>query len=140
MDIEHENYRAFVAAQIARLGGAERRDAFLELAEMPVEVLPLLIEAYWHTHDAEARTALIRLVGQFRREESVRFLCQALDDIHDPAWMAALDALVDLGTPRVVRELRDVVAMLNPDDGRLEWVRLAMEQLMQSLSAARKDA
>ncbi len=78
MDAEHEDYRAFVAAQIARLGGADRRDAFLELAEMPVEILPLLIEAYWRIHDAEARTALIRLVGQFRQDESVRFLCQAL--------------------------------------------------------------
>lgn len=137
MSDQAEDYRDFVARQVLRLGGPERKDAFLELADMPPTILPLLIDAYWHAHDAEIRTALIRLVGQFRLDESVRFLCQALDDIHDPAWMAALDALVDLGTPRVVRELRDVVAMLNPDDGRLAWVSLALEQLMQSLSAQR---
>ena len=137
MDASQVDYRDFVAAQVARLGGHGREAAWLELADMPPGVVPTLIEAFWTAPDAEVRTALVRLIGGFRLESSVKFLCQALDNIHDPAWMAALDALVDIGTPRVVRELRDVAATLNPDDGRLTWVQLAMEQLMESLAARR---
>lgn len=135
--MDEGDYRAFVAGQVARLGGIGHEQAFLELAEMPPEVAPVLIDAFWQARDAEARTALVRIVGQFQLESTVRFLVQALDDIHDPTWMAALDALVDIGTPRVVRELRNVAATLNPDDGRLTWVQLAMEQLMESLAARR---
>lgn len=112
--------------------GAQQAVANL-LALSPL-VIGDLVDEFWHARNADIRAGIVFVIGRFGDESALDFFMSALDDVHEQTWMNALDGLVNIGTPAVIRRLTAFMVSVNPDDIRGAWTMEAIEQISHTLS------
>jgi HEAT repeat protein len=112
--------------------------AFHGLIEEGPQILPELMSAFATEEDPEIRAALVQVVGEHRRMESVPFLSQALDDPDPEVWKKALDALVTVGGESARESLRQAAersrASGQEEADRAEWIQEALDQVQDRLA------
>lgn len=128
------SFRAYIAGEVQRLASREAQQAVANLLALSPLVIGDLIDEFWRARNPDIRAGIVFVIAQFDDETALEFFISALDDVHDPTWMNALDGLVNIGTAAVVRRLTSFMVSLNPDDIRGAWTMEAIDQISHALT------
>jgi len=128
------SFRAYIAAEVQRLASPEAQQAIGNLLALSPLVIGDLIDEFWRARNADIRAGIVFVIAQFGDEAALEFFISALDDVHDQTWMNALDGLVNIGSPAVIKRLTTFMVSINPDDIRGAWTMEAIEQISHALS------
>jgi hypothetical protein len=90
--------------EMFRCGDAE--NAFHGLLEMGPDILPGLMEVSRAEKDPGVREFLVGVIWKYREQSAIAFLGEALFDPEPRVWREALDGLVTLASPQVLRIMR----------------------------------
>lgn len=117
---------------IQQLRAGDFASAFHGLLDLDPDIVHPLIAAYHVEAIPVIRSALLRIIWEFRTPLALPSLAQALRDRRDMRWRLALDGLVTLASPGAIQTLQaalhDEAIALNPDSDYVERVREALEQ------------
>ena len=128
------SFRRYIADQVQKLATPSAQDAIANLLALTSLAIPDLIEEFWNTRNPEIRSTIVFAISQFRDESAMDFFIAAMDDVHEQTWMNALDGLVNIGGPAVIKRLTSFMVSLNPDDIRGAWTMEAIDQIAQTLN------
>lgn len=128
------SFRAYIAGEVRQLASPGAQQAIANLLALSPLVIGDLIDEFWHARNADIRAGIVFVIGRFGDESALDFFMSALDDVHEQTWMNALDGLVNIGTPAVIRRLTAFMVSVNPDDIRGAWTMEAIEQISHALS------
>ena len=128
------SFRQYIADQVQKLATPSAQGAIANLLALTSLAIPNLIEEFRNARNPEIRSTIVFAISQFKDESVVDFFIQAMDDIYEQTWMNALDGLVNIGGPSVIRRLTVFMVSLNPDDIRGAWTMEAIDQITQTLS------
>jgi len=127
------SFRQYITEQVEKLATPAAQAAIANLLALSPLAIPPLIEEFWRARNPEIRSTVVFVIAQFADESTIEFFIEAMDDVHEQSWMNALDGLVNIGTPAVVRRLTVFMMSMNPDDIRGAWTMEAIEQISQAL-------
>lgn len=131
---ERVSFRDYIAGEVRKLATPAAQQAIANLLALSPLVIGDLADEFWQARDPDIRAGIVFVIAQFGDEGALDFLIGALDDVHDAAWVNALDGIVNIGTPAAVRRLTAFMVSLNPDDIRGAWTMEAIEQMSQAPS------
>jgi hypothetical protein len=107
-------------------------DAIFDMAEMPGDVLPALIEVFRVEQDADVRAFLVKVAWERRDHSALSFLGEALSHTQEEVWQAALDGLVAFASPEsldILRQARNRDSADGTDARRFcLWLEEAIQQ------------
>lgn len=130
MNAIEERARDYV--ELMRRGRVD--DAFHGLIDATAEILEPLEKCFRAEAHPAVRTAIVEVVSEFRKSESVSFLLEALADSEEAVWKAALHGLVTIGTTEAVAALEGAKRSNSPNKSAEfhKWLEEAIEQLKTS--------
>lgn len=105
----------------------EEEDSFFSLIEAGDEVLPLLETQFEKESSPERRTAIIRIIAEYRNPQSLAFLALALSDPTPSVWEEALNGIVKIGDEAAAAVLRSALSDSSPS--KREWITEAISQV-----------
>lgn len=127
-----------VGYYLSKLKNGDFDCAFQGLIDVGDSVIPHLINAFHLETDPSIRAELVRIVWQYRRQESLAFLGEALRDPHPNVWKSALDGLVTIGTKSALKTLLAGLtrSFQNKQEADIfkKWVDEAIEQVQIQIS------
>ena len=128
------SFRQYISEQAQKLATPSAQDAIANLLALTSLAIPNLIEEFWNARNPEIRSTIVFAISQFKDASAEDFFIEAMDDVYEQTWMNALDGLVNIGSPSVIRRLTVFMVSLNPDDIRGAWTMEAIDQITQKLS------
>ncbi len=117
------------APRLASSRPTDASDAWHSLVELGPDALPFVIEAAETTSNRAVRCGLITVLSQHRSTQAVAFLGTMLRHDDGETWKTALDVLVAVGGPDVVRALSDAREI--SDEDRRSWIDEAIQQITE---------
>jgi hypothetical protein len=110
-------------------------DVFFGLIESPGgdSIVPLLIEEFRRDPDSKVRTALIKVISEFRLRSSIPFFAEALRDPSPLVWKAALDAFFAVPCAESLAAMESAGASVQ-DEKQRSWFSEAIDQLREQLA------
>lgn len=110
-------------------------DVFFGLIESPGgdSIVPILIEEFRRDPDSKVRTALIRVISEFRLRSSIPFFAEAFRDTSPLVWKAALDAFFAVPCAESLTALESVGESVQ-DEKQRSWLSEAIDQLREQLT------
>ena len=122
-----------VRAALEKFRGGDQEAAFVELLELPGEVLPALIEVYRAEQDADVCAFLVRVAWERHDPSVLSFLGDALNHAQEEVWQAALDGLVAFASPESLAILRQARTRARPNDAEMRRFLLWLEEAIQQV-------
>ncbi len=83
-----------VSEAVKKLHGGDEENAFLELIELPGEVLPAIVDFFHVETEPPIRAFLIKAAWERGDDSAIPLLAEALNDDAEEVWQEALDGLV----------------------------------------------
>jgi HEAT repeat protein len=108
------NLQEYVEQCVAELSGPNAFKARHSLVEAGPAALPLVIDAFLATEDPHVRLSLVQLISEYRSNDAVPFLEEALKNSVAAIWEAALEGLVILASPEALHALHTARATATP--------------------------
>src|SRR4030095_5899168 len=99
------NLQEYVEQCVAELSGPNAFRARHSLVEAGPAALPLVIDAFFATEDPHVRLSLVKLISEYRSNDAVPFLQEALRNSVAAIWESALEGLVILASPEALHAL-----------------------------------
>lgn len=110
-------------------------DAFFSLIEADPAVLPVLIEAFAKDENHPIRAQIVQCIWHHRRQETISFLAEVLNDPEPCVWKEALDGLVAIGSAEASQAVQAARTRIPAERARrgitIEWIDEALEQLRE---------
>jgi hypothetical protein len=130
-----------VRAALEKFRGGDQEAAFVELLELPGEVLPALIAVFRAEQDADVCAFLVTVAWERGDRSALSFLGDALNRAQEEVWQAALDGLVAFTSPESLEILRQARHRDRADDADarrfLLWLEEAIQQVEFELARLR---
>jgi hypothetical protein len=130
-----------VRAALEKFRGGDQEAAFVELLELPGDVLPVLIEVFRVEQEADVCAFLVTVAWERGDRSALSFLGDALNHAQEEVWQAALDGLVALASPESLEILRQARHRDRADDADarrfLLWLEEAIQQVEFELARLR---
>jgi hypothetical protein len=92
---------------IKDLGGQNREFAWHTLRELGASAAHLLESAYSAANSASVRAEIVKVITQWRRDDSVPFLVRAFADPAEDVWQAAIGGLLALESTKSAEALKE---------------------------------
>ena len=125
-----QDLQEFVDHYLSELAGPNAFRARHSLIEAGAGALPLVIEAFHASANAQVRHSLVELVSDYRASSAVPFLVSCLSDPRPEVWRSALDGMVILGGAIALEGLRDARGTIPRE--RRPWIDEAMQQIIDN--------
>jgi HEAT repeat protein len=120
---------------LERLRQGHEEDAFFSLIEADPAVLPVLMEAFAKEENRPIRAQILQCIRQQRRQETINFLAEVLNDPEPGVWKEALDGLVAIGSAEASQAVQAARTRIPAERARrgitIEWIDEALEQLRE---------
>jgi HEAT repeat protein len=127
--------REIIDEYVDALGGPKWEDAFHRLIEIGHVVLPQLDAGFSFAADAHVRERIVTVAQHLHSDASIPLFRRAIRDASSEVWKAALDGLVNLGSPAAIALLETESTAEPP--GRVResdwrsWLAEALRQARQ---------
>jgi HEAT repeat protein len=110
----------------------DRDAAFFGLLELGIEIHHHLMNLFRIEPETNVRTFLVQVIWQSRQPSVIPFLAEALRDNEPTVWKQALDGLVSLASPEVLKVLVTALERASTADFR-HWLEEAISQVEGNL-------
>ena len=104
----------------------EEEDSFHALIEAGDHILPRLESQFQAESAPERRTAIIRIIREYRNPKALALLTHALSDPVESVWQEALNGIVTIGGEEAIAVLRAALSDSSPS--KREWITEAIKQ------------